>query len=186
MAETKAATSTRRGAAARGKTAAAPDPTADDLDMAPELPELPVEQKPGQFPATDGTDEGREREIAKRSADGQSPGRFVKTIRVGRLAPADDDPLHTANAVGVVQEAMQRGLHARGDVFLTRAEEHDEPLNASGVRRSQYTDLTYEVGVVPASIDTQPQDTTTPKVINTVGGGQGDATVDTGDVGDSS
>jgi hypothetical protein len=152
--------------------------------MSPELPNLPVEGKPGQFPATDGTDEGREREIAKRSPDGQSPGRFVKTIRIGRLAPADGDELHTANAVGVVQEAMQRGLHARGDVYLTRVEEHDEPLNASGVRRSQFTDLTYEVAVVPASIDTAPQDTITPKVIHRSGGDR-DAADDAGDVGDS-
>lgn len=185
MAEAKAAASTRR--TSRKATAAKADDTADDLDMSPERPDLPVEPTTTQFPATDGTDEGRSREIAQRSVDGQVDGRFVKTFRIGRLAPSETDPVHERNAIGVVQEAMQRGLHARGDVYLTAVEEHDEPLNPSGVRRSQYTDLTYEVDVVPASIDTAPQDTTSPKVIHQAraGGDAHDATGNADGVGDT-
>lgn len=183
MADAKATSGTARR---RKPAEKATDVEDTDLGLERETPDLPVEPVAAQFPALDGTDEGRELEIARRSPDGSTRGRFVKIFHVGRLAPADDDPIHTINAVQVVQEAMQRGLHARGDVYLTGVVEHDTPLNASGTRRAQWTELTYEVDAVPASIDTRPQDTTTPKVINLAraGGDGGDGT-DADDVGDT-
>jgi hypothetical protein len=161
--------------------------TDNDLDLSGNDRDLPVEPRTHQFPATDGTPDGRDREIAQRSADGDTPGRLVKTYRVGRLVPTDNDPIHQANAVGLVQEAMQRGLHARGDIYLVDVDEHDQALNDTGTRRSQWTDLTYEVAVIPASIDTHPQDTTAPTVIHQAraGGGRRDDP-DTDDVGDTS
>lgn len=132
----------------------------------PETPVLPVAPVTAQFPAVDGTQAGLEQEVAKRSVDGSSGDRYERVITVARLGATQDEALHIANAVGVVQSAMQAGLHARGDVYLVDAVEHDEPLNAAGTRRSQYTELRYSVQVIPASIDTDPQDTTTPTVIN--------------------
>jgi hypothetical protein len=174
----------------RDHAGAKPDAPFSTVDESgPERPELPVESPRVQFPSQDGTAEGRRMEVAKRTTDagpGEEHGeRFVKVFRVGRLTPPEGDLIHTANAAQVVQEAMQRGLHARGDVYLTGAHEVDEPLNPSGVRRMQYTDLRYEVEVVPAIIDTEPTETTTPTVVYQAAvGGDGRDGTDADHVGD--
>lgn len=151
---------TRRPAKAK----AAPIDVVDE--SGPELPQLPVEPVTTQFPALSRTEAGLTAEVAQRSVDGSDGDLFHKVFSIGRLGVESTDPLHRANAVMVVQEAMQRGLHPRGDVHLLEAVEHDEPLNALGTRRSQYTDLRYAVQVVPSSVDTSPQDTTTPTDIH--------------------
>jgi hypothetical protein len=135
-------------------------------ESGPETPELPVTPVTAQFPALDGTDEGLHAEVAKRSPDGSDGNRFEKVFSVGRLGITAEDSCHRQHAIGVVQEAVQRGLHPRGDVFLVDAVETDEPLNASGSRRKQHTDLRYAVEVVPASVDTKPVETTTPTDIH--------------------
>ncbi len=134
-------------------------------ESGPETPELPVEPVAEQFPAVDGTDEGKRAEVQKRQPDSDDGDRFEKVFAVGRVGIADDDPIHRQNAVAVVQEAIQRGLHPRGDVYLIDAVEVDE-RNAPGPSRVQQTDLRYAVDVVPASVDTDAEDTTTPSDIH--------------------
>lgn len=127
-----------------------------ELDMEPELPELPVEPVRVQHPALDGDIQG---EIEHRTPEPTDDGVFTKTFSVGAIGIADDHPMHLANAGGVVQEAIQRGLHPKGDVMLVASEEHDYG------RRHRYTDLTYQVPVVPAIVDTDAGSTVTPRVI---------------------
>lgn len=135
-------------------------------ESGPDGPDLPVAPVTAQFPALDGTTDGLHAEVAQRSPDGSTENRFEKVFSIGRIGITTDDPVHRQNALGVVQEAVQRGLHPRGDVFLVDMAETDEPLNASGSRRRQHTDLRYAVEVIPASIDTTPEDTTTPTDIH--------------------
>jgi hypothetical protein len=135
-------------------------------ESGPDGPDLPVEPVTAQFPAVDGTVEGRRVEIVKRSPDGSDGERFEKVFSVGRIGVTEGDPIHRQNALGVAQEAVQRGLHPCGDVYLVDMVETDEPLNASGSRRRRHTDLRYAVEVIPASIDTTPEDTTTPTDIH--------------------
>lgn len=139
----------------------------DEVDESgPEEPQLPVSDVTEQFPAVDGTEEGLHTEVAQRAVDGADEDMWHKVFRVGRIGVTEDDPIHRQNAVAVVQEAVQRGLHPRGDVYLVAIEETDEPLNASGSRRMRHTDLRYAVQVVPASIDTEPGETTTAQDIH--------------------
>jgi hypothetical protein len=137
--------------AAETGPAAEPEPDAE-LDTAPELPDLPVEPARVQHPALDGDVQG---EIEHRTPETTAEGMFTKTFSVGAIGIADDHPWHVANAGGVIQEAVQRGLHPKGDVVLIATEEHDDG------RRSQYTDLTYQVPVVPAIVDHDPGSTIT-------------------------
>jgi hypothetical protein len=94
-------------------------------------------------------------EVARRSADGSDGTRHVKEFVVfGDALPDEDGPAHEPNKVGVLQEAIQRGLHPRGDVSFDGAE-----TLGDGVSRL----LRYSVGVVPAAVDSEPQETTTPR-----------------------
>lgn len=96
-------------------------------------------------------------EVEERSADGSDSLRHVKTIVVaGDQVGREDGPGHDANKGAVAQEAIQRGLHPRGEVRL----EGSEAL-PDGVSRA----LTYSVDVVPSSTDTQPGETTTPRSV---------------------
>jgi hypothetical protein len=96
-----------------------------------------------------------EAEVAKRSADGSEGTRHVKEFVVlGEPFGDKDGPEHGPNKVGVLQEATQRGLHPRGDVSFDGSETlHD------GVSQL----LRYSVEVIPAAIDSHPEDTTTPR-----------------------
>lgn len=127
-----------------------------EFDTEPELPELPVTPVTEQHPALGGDVQG---EIEHRTPEPTGEGVFTKTFSVGVISIPDDHPMHLANAGGVIQEAVQRGLHPKGDVMLVAAEEHDYG------RRHQYTDLTYQVPVVPAIIDTDAAGTVTPQMI---------------------
>lgn len=114
-----------------------------------------------QFPAKAGAPAV---EVDERSADGAEGTRHVKefVVLADQWPSMDEDAAHAANRAAVTNEAIQRGLHPRGDVSFDGASAHDDGVS---------TVLTYSVETVPASIDHTPQDTTTPRdVIEAVGG----------------
>lgn len=104
-----------------------------------------------QHPAKAGAPEV---EVDERAADGAIGMRFVKEFVVLGQQWTGEDDAHDANRAGVVNEAIQRGLHPRGDVSFDGAEGH-----ADGVSLT----LTYSVETVPASVDHNPGETTTPR-----------------------
>jgi|ERR1041385_5148525 hypothetical protein len=104
-----------------------------------------------QFPAKSGDSDG---EVEQRSADGSEGTRFTKEFVILASVWDADGYEHTANKAGVVNEAIQRGLHPRGDVSFDGAEEQPDGVSLS---------LTYSVETVPASVDHAPEDTTTPR-----------------------
>lgn len=114
-----------------------------------------------QFPAKDGAPEA---EVDKRSADGSEGQRHVKefVVLTANWPGPGEESAHEANKAAVANEAIQRGLHPRGDVSFDGAEDHGDGVS---------TVLTYSVETVPASVDHTPEDTTTPRdVIESVGG----------------
>jgi hypothetical protein len=139
---------------------AAQKPSDDDVTIEPDGPDLPVvAKKTEQFPATDGTKEGRATEVEQRSADGAAGTRYVKEF-VTEPGAEHNEPMHEANKAGVLQEAIQRGLHPRGEARFDGAEVH---TTESGPRVFRHAVLTYSVEVIPASVDTRPTETTTPR-----------------------
>jgi len=104
-----------------------------------------------QFPAKSGEPET---EVDERSTDGSDGMRFVKEFVVLGRQWGDSEEEHTANKAGVANEAIQRGLHPRGDVAFDGAEDHPDGASLT---------LTYSVDTVPASVDRHPEDTTTPR-----------------------
>jgi hypothetical protein len=128
---------------------------ADDIEFEAETPDEGATPMTEQFPAVGGDVQG---EIEQRSPDGADEGRFVKTFVVDSEV-SDDSAMHAMNANGVVQEAIQRGLHPKGDVFLV-------DRNVIRHERSVSTELTYAVEVTPASIDHEPETTVTPSDLN--------------------
>jgi hypothetical protein len=104
-----------------------------------------------QFPAKAGAPEV---EVDERSADGAEGTRHVKEFVVPAARWTGEDYQHEANRAGVVNEAIQRGLHPRGDVSFDGQEEHSDGVSLV---------LTYSVETVPSSVDHQPEDTTTPR-----------------------
>lgn len=127
----------------------------DDLDLAPELPQLPVAPATVQHPALGGDIQG---EIDHRTADpGDEPGRFSRIFHLGGLGYGrPDHPVHRRNAAEVLGDAIRRGLHPKGDVHLVDVTETDE-------RRNRTTSLTYAVDVVPAIVDHDAASTLTPR-----------------------
>jgi hypothetical protein len=112
-----------------------------------------------QFPAKAGAPEV---EVDKRSADGSEGTRFVKEFVVLGRDWTGEEYQHEANKAGVANEAIQRGLHPRGDISFDGSEDHPDGLSLT---------LTYSVDTVPASVDHHPEDTTTPRdVIEAAGG----------------
>ncbi|MEU7240319.1 hypothetical protein [Streptomyces sparsogenes] len=97
-------------------------------------------------------------EVEERSADGSQGMRHVKeyVVREPSGLGDKDGPEHEANKAGVTQEAIQRGLHPRGDVRLDGVEDHHDGLS----RVYQYS-----VTVVPSAVDDQPGETTTPRKV---------------------
>lgn len=104
-----------------------------------------------QHPAKSGEPEA---EVDERTADGADGMRFVKEFVVLARQWGDSDDEHTANKAGVVNEAIQRGLHPRGDIRFDGATDHDDGASLT---------LTYSVETIPASVDHHPEDTTTPR-----------------------
>lgn len=122
----------------------------------------PEQAEQEQFPAQKGhVDE----EIAKRSPDSEErrEDRFQKSF-VHQKNPTNADSwdiaeLHDQNYNGVLQEAINMGLHPRGTVSFDRSE--DEP-DGKSIR------LDYSVEVIPSSIDTKPGETMTPTRKNVI------------------
>jgi hypothetical protein len=106
-----------------------------------------------QFPAKAGEPEV---EVDERSADGSDGMRFVKKFVVLARQWGGSDDEHTANKAGVVNEAIQRGLHPRGNVSFDGAEDQPDGVSLT---------LTYSVETVPASVDHSSEDTTTPRKV---------------------
>ena len=96
-----------------------------------------------------------EAEVDKRSADGSEGARHEKDFVVlGNDLGDKDGPLHDPNKLAVLQEAIQRGLHPRGDVSFDGAERLDDGVSYQ---------LCYSVEVVPAVVDSEAEKTTTPR-----------------------
>jgi hypothetical protein len=112
-----------------------------------------------QFPAKAGAPEV---EVDERSADGAKGTRHVKEFVVPAARWTGEDYQHEANRAGVVNEAIQRGLHPRGDVSFDGQEEHPDGVSLV---------LTYSVETIPSSVDHQPEDTTTPRDVIEADGG---------------
>jgi len=93
-------------------------------------------------------------EVDERTADGADGMRFVKEFVILAAQWDADTYDHEANQAGVANEAIQRGLHPRGEASFDGATDHDDGLS---------TVLTYSVETVPASVDDHPEDTTTPR-----------------------
>lgn len=131
----------------------------EDVKVEPDGPDLPVAKVTEQFPAKEGTAEGRAEEVEHRSADGADGTRWVKEF-VTEPGSEHNALMHEANKAAVLQEALQRGLHPRGDVRFDGAK---ETKTESGPRTFRHVTLTYSVQTIPASVDTQPNETTTPR-----------------------
>lgn len=110
-----------------------------------------------QHPSLAGDVEG---EIAKRSLD--SDGRtFLKTfVMLGAFTNDVKHPQHEANFLGTLQEAINRGLHPKGEPRLVKVEV-GEPDRRGAVT----TRCTYGVEVIPAVVDTENSTTETPSTL---------------------
>lgn len=105
-----------------------------------------------------------EADIAARSGhcDAAESSRFVRvfptpTTHLG----SDDENLHRRNGVAVLQEAIQQGLHPRGEVSFDGVV--DQPADEPGYdARYPLSYLTYSVECIPAGIDPVAADTSTP------------------------
>jgi hypothetical protein len=105
-----------------------------------------------------------EADIAARSGhcDAARSNRFVRVFPVatGHLG-SDDEAMHARNGVAVVQEAIQQGLHPRGEVSFDGVVDQD-PSEPGYDARYPVSHLTYSVECVPAGIDPDASKTTTP------------------------
>lgn len=93
-------------------------------------------------------------EVDERSADGAKGTRYVKEYVVHGDGWTGEEYQHEANKAAVANEAIQRGLHPRGEASFDGAEDHEDGVSIV---------LTYSVDTVPSSVDDQPEDTTTPR-----------------------
>lgn len=132
---------------------------ADDIQMEPDGPQLPVQPVTVQHPALGGDVQG---EIDHRTADpGDRRGFFRRVFHLGGAGYGADHPAHTHNAAEVVADATRRGLHPKGPVRLVGSDVLEE-------KRSQTTALTYEVPVVPAVIDHDAASTVTTRDVELI------------------
>lgn len=115
-----------------------------------------------QFPSLKGTEEGREEEVEQRSADGSEGTRFEKKF-ICDAGAENSEPQHEANRANVLEDAIQRGLHPRGEVRFDGAKDITSEPAEPGRRYFPLVELTYSVETIPAVVDTQPVETTTPR-----------------------
>lgn len=106
-----------------------------------------------QFPAKAGHPDV---EVDARSTDGSDGMRYLKEFVVLARDYYDVPAVHEANMAAVANEAIQHGLHPRGDVSFDGAEDHPDGHSVT---------LTYSVETVPSSVDHAPGETTTPRDI---------------------
>jgi len=133
--------------------------TAGDTD--PDTVTLPTRETGDREPQTGSAREqfpaafdAPETEVAHRSADGSSGLAWHKTfIVLGEFGA--DHPIHADNQVRVYEEAIQRGMHPKGDARLIETEQIRE------VRGLVSSALTYAVDVVPAVVDHAAPETVT-------------------------
>lgn len=107
-----------------------------------------------QFPAKVGEEA---LEVEKRSVDGSEGDKFLKVFRATYQDPDLTEDQHNRNKDAVLREAINRGLHPRGGVEHVGTE-----LFSENRRGTKTYDVTYSVEVVPASVDHEPEQTTTP------------------------
>lgn len=113
-----------------------------------------------QFPAKAGR---ADLEVDGRSPDGSEGMVHVKEfVLLGRAEGPIGDEVHAANAAVVAHEAVQRGLHPRGEASFEGAEDHADGRSVV---------LRYSVPVVPSSVDRHAQDTVTPRAVLAAGQG---------------
>ncbi|MYS15173.1 hypothetical protein [Streptomyces sp. SID4982] len=112
-----------------------------------------------QFPAKAGEPAV---EVDERSADGSKGTRHVKDFVVLADRWTGEDYQHEANRAALVNEAIQRGLHPRGDVNFEGQEAHPDGVSLT---------LTYSVDTMPSSVDHEPEETTTPRDVIEADGG---------------
>ena len=132
---------TRKTSSSKASTTEAQAPKTDDREQT----------RQRQFPAKAGAPEV---EVDERSADGAKGTRHVKEFVVRADRWTGEDYQHEANRAALVGEAIQLGLHPRGDVSFDGSEEHPDGVSLV---------LTYSVETVPSSVDDKPEDTTTPR-----------------------
>lgn len=117
-----------------------------------------------------------EREIALRSndVDARRATRFARVFPVAAAhLGSDDENMHRRNAVVVLEQAIQQGLHPRGEVSFDGVTDQspDEPGYDA---RYPLARLTYSVECVPAGIDPVAADTVTPgRALAELGGATG-------------
>ncbi|WP_326779719.1 hypothetical protein OG481_02155 [Streptomyces longwoodensis] len=127
----------------------AADTAAEQTPAAPSEDREQLRQR--QFPAKAGAPEV---EVDERSPDGVEGTRHVKEFVVHGDTWTGEEYQHEANKAAVANEAIQRGLHPRGEATFDGAEDHPDGVSVV---------LTYSVDTVPSSVDHTPQDTTTPR-----------------------
>jgi hypothetical protein len=104
-------------------------------------------------------------EVAARTApDAEADGKFRHTFTIsGRDYDenADNDDMHRANEVATLQNALNKGVHPKGEAYLESSERtQDGSVN-----------LTYAVESIPAHEDEAPGDSQVPsKAIDDMGG----------------
>lgn len=112
----------------------------------------------GQFPSLDGDPHT---EIAQRTEPDTDGDWFRKVFTVHNRAHTQGldagHETHVSNFTGVVQAALQQGLHPKGLPELE--DESDHPFDPN------HTNLTYRVRVVPAVNDHEPETTVTPSAL---------------------
>jgi hypothetical protein len=108
-----------------------------------------------QHPALHGDPEG---EIAKRSADGSVGLTFHKVfVLAGDITDDVKHPQHVANLSGTAQEAINRGLHPKGEPELVSIDVEEPDRRGNKSARCKYA-----VEVEPAITDTEAHTTVTP------------------------
>jgi hypothetical protein len=135
--------------------------SADDVELQDDGPDEPAPKLTEEFPSLKGGKEAQAEEVAQRSADGSSGTRFKKTF-ICEAGTENRPAQHEANKANVLEDAIQRGLHPRGEVRFDGAKDITKPVEP-GQRSFPLVELTYSVETIPAVVDHRPVETTTPR-----------------------
>lgn len=114
-------------------------------------------------PAASGEPSDAEMIAARTTGDVPADERFYRefVILARDYQSGNQEELHRANRLAVLQEAMNRGLHPKGTFADVRLE-LEEKLGEHALRSKESIKLTYSVPVVPATRDGEPAGTLTP------------------------
>jgi hypothetical protein len=101
--------------------------------------------------------------VAEKSGPGTpEDNKFRKsfTVQANPYSSEEDvtawEGLHEGNKLATLQEALNRGVHPKGEVQLESTDVHREALNTATIV------FTYAVESVAAVLDTDPEGTSTP------------------------